>query len=59
MPLDDAERKGSRRLRLAREGALKPGRGRVPRLLQDSPKGEKVGAGVLAALMAERGEDGR
>jgi prevent-host-death family protein len=59
MPLDDAERKSSRRLRLTREGTLKPGRGKVPRLLQESPKGERVGTGVLAALMAERGEDGR
>jgi len=59
MPLDDAERKSSRRLRLAREGALKPGRGRVPRILQEPPAGDQVGAAVLAALMAERGEDGR
>jgi prevent-host-death family protein len=59
MPLDDAERKSSRRLRLARSGALKPGRGRMPRVLQESPKGERVGAQVLAALMEERGEDGR
>jgi prevent-host-death family protein len=59
MPLDDAERKSSRRLRLTREGALKPGRGRVPRLLQESPTGERVGEQVLAALMAERGEHGR
>ena len=56
MPLDVAERKSSRRLRLAREGALKPGRGRLPRILQDAPKGDRLGAAVLAALMAERGE---
>lgn len=59
MPLDDAERKNSRRLRLTREGALKPGRGRMPRLLQEAPKGERLGAQVLAELIAERGEDGR
>ena len=59
MPLDDAERKSSRRLRLTREGSLKPGRGRVPRLLQESPKGDRLGAQVLAELMAERGEDVR
>lgn len=59
MPLDDVERKSSRRLRLTRSGALKPGRGRIPRVLQESPKGDRVGAQVLAALMEERGEDGR
>ena len=59
LPLDDAERKSSRRLRLAREGALKPGRGRLPKILQSSPEGDRVGASVLAALMAERGEDDR
>jgi prevent-host-death family protein len=59
MPLDDVERKSSRRLRLAREGSLKPGRGRVPRLLQQAPTGEPTGGAVLAALMAERGENSR
>jgi hypothetical protein len=48
-----------RRLRLASEGALKPGRGRLPKILQKAPAGEKVGASVLHALLAERGEDGR
>ena len=59
MPLDDTERKSSRRLRLAREGSLKPGRGRVPRLLQEAPKGDRLGTQVLDALLADRGEDGR
>lgn len=57
-PLDDAERKSTRRLRLARSGALKTGRGRVPKVLQAAPKGEDVGKSVLDALLAERGESG-
>jgi prevent-host-death family protein len=59
LPLDDVERKSSRRLRLARDGALRPGRGRLPKVLQTVPKGDRVGAGVLAALLAERGEPSR
>jgi prevent-host-death family protein len=56
MPLDDAERKSTRRLRLARAGLVKPGRGRLPKLLQAPPQGEPVGGGVLDALLAERGD---
>ena len=59
VPLDEAERKSSRRLRLASEGALKPGRGRLPKILQKAPAGESVGASVLHALLAERGEEAR
>jgi prevent-host-death family protein len=59
LPLDDAERKSSRRTRLARDGTLRPGRGRLPRTLHQPPSGERVGAGVLAALLAERGEKDR
>ena len=55
-PLDDAERKSTRRLRLARSGQIKTGRGRVPKLLQSPPSGDRVGAGVLDALLTERGE---
>ena len=58
VPLNEAERKSTRRLRLARAGLLKPGRGRVPKLLQSPPTGEPVGAGVLEALLAERGDGG-
>jgi prevent-host-death family protein len=54
LPLDDAERKSTRRLRLARAGLVKAGRGRVPKLLQTPPQGEPVGGGVLGALLAER-----
>lgn len=59
LPLDDTERKSSRRLRLARGGALKPGRGRLPKLLQEAPKGDRIGSGVLAALLSERGDQSR
>ncbi len=55
-PLDDAERKSTRRLRLARAGQIKPGRGRVPKVLQSPPEGERTGEGVLGALLAERGD---
>ena len=55
-PLEDAERKSTRRLRLARAGQIKTGRGRVPKILQSPPAGEAVGASVLDALLAERGD---
>jgi len=55
-PLDDAERKSTRRLRLARAGQLRTGRGKVPKVLQTAPTGERVGASVLEALLAERGD---
>jgi prevent-host-death family protein len=58
VPLDDAQRKSTRRLRLARAGLLKPGRGRLPKALQAPPSGPAVGAGVLEALLAERGDGG-
>jgi prevent-host-death family protein len=56
VPLDDAERKSTRRLRLARTGLVRPGRGRLPKLLQTPPQGEPAGGGVLHALLAERGD---
>ena len=55
-PLEDAERKSTRRLRLTRSGQLRSGRGKVPRLLQTAPSGEPTGASVLDALLAERGD---
>ncbi len=59
LPLDEAERKSSRRTRLAKDGALRPGRGRLPALLQRAPTGDGPGAAVLAALLADRGEPDR
>jgi prevent-host-death family protein len=57
-PLEAAERKSTRRLRLTRAGQIKTGRGRVPKALQSPPEGESVGRGVLEALLAERGDAG-
>jgi prevent-host-death family protein len=54
--LELAERRATRRERLANTGAVKPGRGRVRRLLQTPPVGEDVGGDVLAALLHERDE---
>jgi prevent-host-death family protein len=54
--LEVAERRATRRDRLAGTGAIKPGRGRVRRLLQAPPEGDAGGAEVLAALLAERDE---
>jgi hypothetical protein len=54
--LEVGERRATRRDRLAKAGAVKPGKGRVRRSLQAPPTGEAVGGDVLAALMAERGE---
>ena len=57
VPLEDAERKSTRRLRLASAGVLKTGRGRTPKLLQTPPSGDPIGASVLDALLAERASD--
>jgi prevent-host-death family protein len=57
LPLDDAERKSTRRLRLTRAGLMKPGCGKLPPLLRQAPKGTHSGAGVLDALLEERGDD--
>ena len=54
--LEVGERRATRRKRLAGVGALKPGKGRVRRVLQTPPAGDGDGAQVLAALLAERDE---
>ena len=59
LPLDDAERKSTRRSRLARTGVVRIGRGRLPKVLQEAPAGPPVGEGVLTALLAERGDEDR
>lgn len=56
--LEIAERRATRRDRLTRTGAVRPGKGRVRRTLHNPPGGEGGGAEVLAALLAERGEGG-
>ncbi len=54
-PLAGAERRDSRRVRLAKEGRLILGRGSLPRALLSPPKGDPtVGASVLSALLEER-----
>lgn len=58
MPLDAAERRTTRRLRLSKTGIVRPGKGRLPRVLQSPPEGPPVGKGVLDALLAERGDTG-
>jgi prevent-host-death family protein len=53
-PLDEAERKSTRRARLARAGLLKAGRGKLPKWFLQAPAGAV--SGVLDALLAERRE---
>ena len=54
LPLDDGERRSTRRLRLTRSGALKPGRGKLPAALKQPPAGPDEGTAVVDALLAER-----
>jgi prevent-host-death family protein len=57
LPLDDGERRSTRRLRLTRSGALKPGRGKLPATLKRPPVGpEHDGKAVVDALLAERND---
>jgi prevent-host-death family protein len=57
VPIDAAEMKHTRRQRLAAEGRLRLGKTRLPKALLEPPKGDpEIGAGVLAALIAERDE---
>lgn len=58
LPLDDGERRSTRRLRLTRSGALKPGRGKLPPALKRAPTGPDEGKAVVEALLAERHEPG-
>ncbi len=54
MPLDAAERRTTRRLRLSKTGIVRPGRGKLPKRLQTPPEGSN--SGVLDALLSERGD---
>ena len=56
LPLDDSERRSTRRLRLTRSGALKPGRGKLPPALKLPPQGLASGKSVVEALLDERRE---
>ncbi len=59
VPLERDTGRTARQERLAKAGLIRPGRGRVRKSLLTPPPGsEDIGAGVLAALIAER-EEGR
>jgi hypothetical protein len=56
-PLDAGERRATRRDRLTRAGAIRPGRGRARRALLAPPDGRATGTAAVDALIAERRED--
>jgi prevent-host-death family protein len=56
VPLGGMERRASRRDRLIRAGLLQAGPGRIRASLLRPPRGPRLGAGVLRALLDERGE---
>ncbi len=57
VPLDKAEKRGTRRERLAKAGLLQLGRGKVPKSCLSAPAGPpEICEAVLAALLSERGE---
>ena len=59
VPLKGAEKRGTRRERLAKAGLLQLGRGRAPKTCLTAPDGPpEIGEAVLAALLSER-EEGR
>jgi prevent-host-death family protein len=58
LPLDDGERRSTRRFRLTRSGVLKPGRGKLPPALKQPPEAGR-GAGVLDAVLDERRDGDR
>ena len=56
VPLEVREMRGTRRERLAKAGALRPGRGRPRKSLRTIPPGKLTGKSILAALIEERDE---
>jgi prevent-host-death family protein len=55
--LEAGERRRSRRARLGKAGVLRLGRGRLPKLLQSPPTGQRAaGRAVVNALLADRDE---
>jgi prevent-host-death family protein len=54
VPLDDSERRSTRRLRLTRSGILKPGAGKMPALLKRPPAGTPSKPSAVDALLDER-----
>ncbi len=59
LPLDDSERRSTRRFRLSRSGVVKAGRGRLAAALKRAPAGPGADASVVEALLAERRTDHR
>ncbi len=54
LPLDDGERRSTRRSRLTRGGLLKPGRGKLPAALKQAPHVRDAATAVVDTLVAER-----
>ena len=54
VPLDDTERRSTRRLRLTRAGILRPGTGKLPDLLKRPPATRATPAQAVEALLDER-----
>lgn len=59
VPLDDSERRSTRRLRLTRSGILKPGNGKMPDLLKQPPARRSVPALTVDAVLDERDSSDR
>jgi prevent-host-death family protein len=57
MPLDDSERRSTRRLRLTRSGVLRPGAGKMPDVLKQPPVRRPTPARAVDALLADRDQD--
>jgi prevent-host-death family protein len=59
VPLDDGERRETRRSRLVRAGVLRSGKGGLRKELRTPPRGAEIGRSVVDALIAERSETDR
>jgi prevent-host-death family protein len=59
VPLEDGERRETRRARLMRSGVLKSGKGGLRKELRTPPRGAEVGRSVVDALIADRSESDR
>jgi len=59
VPLDDNERRSTRRLRLTRAGTLKPGSGKMADLLKHPPTPRSVPALTVDAVLEERDSSDR
>jgi prevent-host-death family protein len=57
LPLDDGERRSTRRFRLTRSGVVKAGRGKLAAALKRAPAGPDADTSVVEALLDERRTD--